>query len=900
MRNILDSINKKNHVKLGRYTFSPLMELSAGIVLSYCDDLVTDKCKKVPLVLCFPEKKGAALWTSLLLLTNSFLEDYIDSVVDGIDYKKGDKVKIYGSICEVGYISDDRIELKFKNHTFTILKDERDNLKRLINGMSRVPKNRALNKHTKFLEGKRQIKINRNPISKILIPNDAEIINQANLDSKVLLIAGRGNIKAFHELLNDSVFYEEKLSKTFGLGKNLIIKPDLKTYVHLFSKEVKLKLDSFAKSLIKFSEIVCNNAYVKETVSVFMDRLDSEEGISEDFEIDFLSFIEEYEGEFEEQLKFIMNKFPGVKEALPTKLKAVVLNDISQIEEYSETINGFLARRIPVVVVSNRNVSTVNDIEFYSRLFSNNPDYYRINWNRKKILGLIECTAESSFIDRELWEQSKRYASQLIKINVIEGCELDVIIGQLLKEVKELDEFEILQKAFYKYFYPALYALKNSNNKTEEVTHLISEFKIVFDGIKGNGLPSSVIAIIQKGIDIAYNFESNTKIYNPANKIFSNNLSPLDSVDFYIPSDVRKKNLPTSNKSKLIFTGYPYQEYSGKFLLNSACVDFIPDIEILCWPNEGSLTKNYLTRRLKAGYFTDYLDEKLNFPPKFLLNKKSEFIIEIDSFLTTNSDIPEDIDHESNLSYLHTFKYKGYSSSGEHAFKVRCNTLNFKDGSFLFLPKKSSILAEIEYEKDNIKIANLKFSDLSCGLRVFKYQKDRSLFKQIAKKNNELKKAYENLEFWRLKLAELFAHCNHIVNDLFRLLCEAQVKYDLQDAKPTKTNLRNWLFDEDMIMPDRANVKLILCAASCSEDKVENQIDKLHESYLMIKAHRRHLSSVIKKTITQQFVNSSIIQEARINIEIEEINISVDVKTIERLDQSDLEIEYHHTRKILC
>ena len=48
-------------------------------------------------------------------------------------------------------------------------------------------------------------------------------------------------------------------------------------------------------------------------------------------------------------------------------------------------------------------------------------------------------------------------------------------------------------KAFYKYFYPALYALKNSKSKTVEITHLISEFKYIFDGIKRGGLPESTI-----------------------------------------------------------------------------------------------------------------------------------------------------------------------------------------------------------------------------------------------------------------------------------------------------------------------------------------------------------------------------------------------------------------------
>ena len=902
MREILSDLNNKNHLKLGKYSFSPLMQLSGGIVLDYCDKIYTDKCERAPFILCFPQKKGSALWTSILLLTNSFLEDYIDNIVDGIEYRKGDKVKIYNSICEIISISDTGIKLKFKNQKLTILKDERDNLKRLINGMSRAPKSRALNKYTKFFEGKKQIKNIRNPISKILIPNDPEVINENNLDSKVLLIAGRGNIKVFHELLNDSVFYEEQLSKTFGLGKNLIIKPDLKPYIHFFSKELKKKRDSFGNLLNKFFEIVSNEVLVKESVSTFLDRLNSEEGISEDFESDFLSFAEEYTGEFEEQLKFIINKFPGIQESLPTKLKAVVLNDISQINEYPETINGFLAMKIPIVVVSNRNVTKVSDIEFYNHLFNNNPEYYRINWNRKKIQDLIECASESNFIDEDLWSQSKRYASQQIKITVTEGSEFDILIGELLSNIKDLDEFERLQKAFYKFFYPALYALKNSYSKTVEVTNLISEFEYIFDNIKGAGLPKSTIVLFEKGIRIAYDYVSNSKNYDPRNNIFSNHLPALDLNHVYIPCEMDKKNLPTSKKSKLIFTGYPYHEYSGKFLLNSVCIDFIPDVEILCWPHEGSLTYNYLYRRLIAGCFTDNIIGDYNFPAKFLLKETIEFTKEVESFLQIDSTVLIEQEQEADLTYLHTFKYKGYgdNENGESIFKVNCNTLNFKDDSFMFLPLKSSILAEKETNGDSIKVVNQKFSELSNGIRIFKYQKDRSLYKEIAQTNDELRNAYENLEIWREKLMELFDSCNQNVTELFQLFEKEKIKHGILDAKPTKGNLRNWLFDDDMIMPDPANVKLILASVSNSIEKVENKVNDLQDDYKKIKAHRIQLAHKIKKTISQQFVNASDILDGEIEIELNGVTISVDVKTIESLDQSNIDIEYHHTRKILC
>jgi len=901
MKNILETIKKEFFVKLGSHRFSPLMELSGGIVLDYCKNLKLDQFEKMPLILCFPQKRGAALWTSILLLTNAFLEDYINNEVDGIEYKKGDKVKLYNCICEIVYISEDRLELKFKDQTFSIY-NSNNTLKRVTNAMSLAPKSRALNNLKKFSKGKKQIKKNRNPISKILIPDGPEIINQNNLDSKVLLISGRGNIKAFYELLDNSVFYEEKLSKIFGLDKNLIIKPDLKPYIHFFSDENKSKRDDFKKALISFSKINSDDAFVEKSISSFLDTLNNEDGISEDFDNDFRSFIEEYEEEFEKKLEFIMEKFPGVQESLPTNLKAVILNDINQINEYPETIKGFLALGIPVVVCSNRNISNVSDIEFYNHLFNNNPDYYRVNWNRKKILDLIKCSSESKFIDEELWKQSKRYASQQIKINVTEGCELDVMIRKLQSIIKELDEYEKLQKAFYKYFYPALYALKNSKSKTAEITHLISEFKYIFDGIKRGGLPESTIFLIEKGIRIAYDFESNSKDYDSKHNIFSNQLPTLDLKNVYIPCEIHKTNLSTSNKSILTFTGYPYQEYSGKFLVNSVCVDFIPEVEILCWPNEGDLTYKYLKRRLIAGYFTDNLIRTYDLTSKFLLTETIEFEKEVESFLQNDSNIQVEQEQETDLEYLHTFKYKGYgvNENEESIHMVRCNRLNFRDESFMFLPKKSSIMAETESKGNNIKVTTLKFSKLSPGLRIFKYQKDRALFKNLSKKNIELKNAYENLEIWSEKLQEMFYSCNKNVSELSELLINAKDKFGILDASPTKANLRNWLYDENMIMPDHTNVKLILTAAFDSKENIDNKVNNLRFDNKLINADRIKLSTKINKTITQQFVDSRDILDGEIDINIEGIKISVDVKTIESLDQSDIEIEYHHTRKILC
>jgi len=897
MRETLTSINKKNHVKLGEYNFSPLMELSAGLVLNYCDELNLNKCKKVPLILCFPQKKGAALWTTIISLTNAFLDDYIKNVVEGIRYNDGDKVLIYGCVCGISRIAKEQIVLEYKDQTVTIQARDNFSINHLLTKMSKVKSSRSLNKRSKYIAGLKLAKVNRNSISKILIPNDAEIINGRNLDSKVLLIAGRGNVKAFHDLLNDTMLYEEKLSKTFGLDKNLIIKPDLKPYIHFFRSEIKLKLEEFKKTLIKFLEID-NGANVKIKVSSFLQRLEHEDGLSEDFEDDFLLFIEEHEEEIE-QLKFVATKFPGVQEALPKKLKAVVINDIRQLNEYPETIKGFLAQNIPVVVVSNRNVSHVIEIEFYDNLFNANPEYYRINWNRKKIQALIKCASESNFIDEELWKQSKRYATQQIKIKVFEGCDLDYLIGQLLKAIKELDEFTRLQKAFYKYFYPALYALKNSNKKTVEVTNLISEFKYIFDDIKGNGLPESIITLFEKGIRTAYDFENNSKVYNTKHNIFANSLPTINHKDFYIPIDIHVKNLPSSEKTEIVFTGYPYQEYREKYLLNSVCSYYIPSINMLCWPHEGSLTYNYLIRRLEAGYFSDNLDEKYNFPAKYLFKEKTEFIAEIDSFLSVDSIILDEQDQEVDLTYLHTFKYKGFGIENDTniSFSVKCDIINFENGSFLFLPNRSKILAQTEDIYGKLKVSKKTINELNVGDKIFKYIKDRHAMRDIAKSNNTILKHFEKLEYWKITLDGIYEDCDSSVSKLKLLLERTKQENNLDKGNPSKLNIRNWLFDDEFLKPENENLRMIFLANK--EPDIENRLKELDISYQHIVAYTIGLSTQIKKQIANQLSLKSLM-DADLNIIISGSKIIVQSRRIVSIDKNDMEVDYRNTRKILC
>ncbi|MBK7425579.1 MAG: hypothetical protein IPI60_00325 [Saprospiraceae bacterium] len=65
MNDLLDKYSAKYHLQLGDHKFSPLLTVTAGVSLEYCELIKDNIGLKEPLIFCFPEKKAGALWTSV-------------------------------------------------------------------------------------------------------------------------------------------------------------------------------------------------------------------------------------------------------------------------------------------------------------------------------------------------------------------------------------------------------------------------------------------------------------------------------------------------------------------------------------------------------------------------------------------------------------------------------------------------------------------------------------------------------------------------------------------------------------------------------------------------------------------------------------------------------------------
>jgi hypothetical protein len=899
MKDFLKEINKTYFLRFGEYELSPLMQISAGLELEYIKKMRSQKIPLAPLVLTFLDKRSASVWSSLILLSNFFFEEYIENEVNGPQFKSGDKVSVYGCICKIDSISVDRITLEFKDQHMTLLSNETFRVSQLVRKMSKVPRERSLNKKSKYDAGKIAAKNKRNAISRILIPNDADTINRKNLQSKVLLISGRGNVGTISDFLNEESVYNESLSRIYGLDENLIVRKDLKPYIDLYSSDWKEKKNVFRTALEKLASMD-NGEDITGRIRHFIEMIDSQDQITKEFDEEFQAFADNYKTEIP-GVDFVFRKYPGVQDSLPENIKAVILNDIHQLDEYPSTINGFLNSGIPVIVISDRYVYDTTGLDFYRNLFTNNPGYYRLNWNRNKIKELMSLSSHDQYLDSELWELSKRYALQEIKIQVSRDPGPDELMVKLQKAISELDEYELLQKAYYQCLYPALYCLKNSNHKTPAVNAVIGEFEAVFNTCRGAGMPRETADLISAVIQTAYSAEYNTKNYNPEENIFTVPVRINGVYSFNIPCDTGHTCVPSYDKESLIYTGYPYREYSGNYLSEGVFKYYIPGIKVLCWPREGTLTYNYLRKRILGGYFEDNINPLVDFPERFILKQSAQFGEEVDEILNIESSLKAGDDQESDLENVHKMWYKAYSAgSPNNSFRVVCNVLNFRDGTFMFLPKNSKVLATLESKGGHARVSNFSFSELSAGSKVFKFKKDRSIYRELAQKSGSVYRSYIQLEIWRDCLSKISGECGGDLNKMLDQLSGCKTAYGITGASPSIPNLRNWLYDDDMIMPDIENVRLILTAAGKEADGTEGLLGKLYTSYSVVKGDRISMANKIRLAISEQIVASDQAEAEEIEIRISGIPVAIDVKTVESLDNAEIEVDYQLTRKIIC
>jgi len=896
LKEFLKRAKEEYYVSLGEFKFSPVMEASIALCLAY-RELHLRNNQQFPFFLSFPDKSLASAWLSISLLVNFFLEDYVNQIgtQEISTFERGNKVEIFGSVAKIESITSEKLFLRFSD-------DVSYQLDNKFRGQLNRTNRSLINKYSQFRKNLSLSKLNRNPISQILEPDNSVIINENYLSSQVLLITGRGNTKRLRSILKTSEIYGEPLNKIFIENKNLIIKKDLEAFKNVFDCKITDKEKLFKELLLEF--LKKSNSIELELVDELRNLLQTNNFLTALFKGKFEDLIDNYSDNFPE-LKGINDWYPGVREDIPENIKAVVINEIELIDLYKDTVTGFLNSNIPVFVISDRYVQKSNDLIFLNNFFNKNPSAYRINWNKKKISALSELSNEAvEYLDKKLWKNCLRYSNQNISINVAETSPLDKLLYESQKIIKTLAEFETMQQAYYKNLYPAAYLFKNSMYNTEAVKRLAEFFEIELEKniIYLDRRIGDIFLEIVRFLKIA---TQNTKIIEDPKNTFSNLLPVKLDREIFIPANSDRINIPGENTQKISFLGYPYNEFSGKYLINAVCSDFVPEISVTCWPIESELTYNYLNRRILAGYFTDNLHEGSHFPKEFILKENKDFIDEVKAFLKwekrknmEESEV-EEATQEDDISAITNFKYSGFSNpiNNENSYRVKCDILNFSDGSFLFLPKNSKILTEIETDDGSLKLRNSPFSDLEIGSAIFKYKKDKKDFRELAKNNSVIKDAFSELELWKSLLFKMYSDNNYDIEEVENILLTAKRNNNLTGGNPLRYNVQRWLYDEELIAPDIENIAIILFASELND--IDRNLERIKSAKSKVEGYSISLSSKIKKNISKKIEKEFSTNVKEFELEVHNVQINVESRIIAGLEKSEIEIEYHNTRKIL-
>jgi hypothetical protein len=854
---------------------------------------------QTPFHLDFPDKQDAAIWLSVALLRNYLLEDYVnqaDSRVEELNIDIGKKIEIFSAVAIFEGIKNQKLSLKFSDQRTPI--EVPEGLTEYINLTNKT----RVNKYCLYAQNKKTANANRNAISRLLEPDKPkELINPDILKSKVLVIAGRGNTGQFSNQLKEESIYGTALSEVFNIGENIIIKPDLEDFKFLTESENNDDIKYFEENFLRFKDEFLNAVPGEEAARRLISKVENSDYRNHDF-LNLYSLVIDLVDN--DKLRRIYEHYPGVKEKLPKHLKAVVINDIRQIKDYEGLIYGFLKRKIPVIVLSNRFIKDKKAIYFFEEYFSKRSDELRINWNKQKIKSLKRTGGNKrDYIDEELWQKCLRFLEQTIEIKTTTPHPADKLLIDLQRRISKLEGQERLKKAYWQTFNPLVYSFKNGSGWKPYHKALFDSFTNVFNVVKLT-LDSKTRDLFENLVSSLKQDKDNYKKIPPRSNVF---VQCIDIND-------QKKCFPNKGKSgitpkqinndikKIIFPGFPLDEPISRKLIDCISETLIKNIKLICWPKEGELTYNYILRRLKAGYFYDNVPNDWQISKDLLVRSNKDINDEIKTTLFVDIDekaITEEYEEdEEALENISIFKYGTYTGTQKQdtEYIVKCNIIDLEGGSFMFLPKNGKVLAKIETEGDKFSFRKAKFKALSAGDEIFQYDLSSHKLRQVSKNVDGSHAIFNDLKIWRQSLYTSYEKCGKSIKKLSDCLKRINKQYKL-NASPSPQNIRNWLYDEDMHGPEESNLRMILLAES-DQEKID-KIPDILEGKSKARSLSLKVSSQIKKTIIKKLEEIDVANKNVIDIKVFGISLQIEFRKITKLRQTNVEVEYQNTHKFL-
>lgn len=924
MKEYLHKAKDRFYLNLGRQEFSPVVLASTAIALDYAKEIQNSDSIK-PLLITFPSRENSALWMSVQYLVNEFFNDYIyqsENRIKDLNLKSGDKIDIFSTTAVYKRIdsSSNKLVMSFSDgvETHAAMQNVQ-----FIN----LAKKKMVNKYKLYIEKKKDFLGERKALTQILSLDHNP--NFGALTSKVVLISGRGKAGHFRRQLKETLVYGESLSETILLDKNLLISPDFECFsgsidsgaeknAKFFCKAVKQSLASFSSEDIDL-QLATNSC---------LDLLDSS--------LKTKRFVDSYQSLYrrlalESKYHSISNKLellyryhPGIEDDLVNDVSAVFVNDLQLFLENPNKVNYLLGRKIPVYVISDRVISEFKDLDIYTKIFENESfkDVYRFNWDKKKISSLeLELDNGAKFIDHKNNNLFCRFVNQRIEIKELPHNEFDQVFNSIESRrfLSSLGDHELLQKAYYQILRPLLYSIKNSVDRPDSIKLLnaLQAFIQCFES-SSHGLNEEVKNSVSESLTKLKSYilsgeqpkkyleNTDDLLFQDINVDNTNLLVPIESEDH----DSVHHNNVSSESGKIVFIGYPYNEYSFKFIDQSIFKKLIPSVKFVLNQCEANVTANFLRRKISLGYYLEHYPDCIDELNRYKIGNEEDLnglLNETISFTKESIDV-EVVEEESTIAFgefeqmlneLRYAEFKGSSdprqSSGQYL--LSSNVLHFENGSYVFMPHKWRILTVKESITGSVESRYCKIDDVAVGDIAVIVDVSKESITNSLEGSRAMESHLEELDSWK-NILKQYRDQYDDVSELVSRLDTINQRMELGGSAENYNVLR-WLHDETMLAPAPENLKMVL-GLQYPKEELSERVKSILDARKIIITAKKRLDSAVKDKIAGMIGDSHTSLEDNFKIEVKGIEVTGMKNEIVGIEKRlDLKIEYHSTMKFL-
>lgn len=924
MKDYLHSAKNRFYLNLGKREFSPVIQASTAIALDYSRE-VKNTGTIQPLIITYPSKESAVLWMAVQYLVNEFFNNYIyqsENRIKELNLKSGDKIDIFSTTAVFKRIDTSSNKLVMSFSDGVEAHAAMQNVQ-FIN----LARKKMVNKYVQYRKKKKDFLGKRKALTQILSLDLNP--NFGALTSKVVLISGRGKAGHFRRQLKETLVYGEPLSETILLDRNLLISPDFECFSGGVDSGSEKNAEFFCKavkqSLVSFST---EDPDVQLAVNACLDLLDSS--------LKTKRFVDSYEslyGRLSSESKYhsISNRLqnlykyhPGIEDDLINDVSAVFVNDLQLFLENPNTIKYLLGHKIPVYVISDRVISEFKDLDIYTKIFENESfkDVYRFNWDKNKISSLeLELDNGAKFIDHMNNNSFCRFVDQRIEIKELPVNEFDQVFNSIESRrfLSSLGDHELLQKAYYQILRPLLYSIKNSVDRPDSVKliNALEVFNQCFES-SSSGLNEEVKESISESLTKLKSYilsGSQPKEYleNTDDLLFQD--ISVDDTNFLIPIESEDHgyvhhNDVCSESDKIVFIGYPYKEYSFKFIDQSIFKKLIPSVEFVLNQCEANVTANFLRRKISSGYYLERYPDCIEELNRYKIGNEEDLNGLLNEAITFSKESIDDevIDEESTVAFeefeqmLNELRYAGFKGSSDPGqssgqYLLSSNVLHLENGSYVFMPHGWRILTVKESITGGVESRSCKIDDVAVGDIAVIVNVSRKSITKYLEGSRAMLSHLEKLDSWRNILKEYRDQYDD-VSELVSRLDTINQRMELGGSAENYNVLR-WLHDEMMLAPAYENLKMVLGLQYPKEELSDRAKSILGAKTLILKAKNR-LDRAVKDKIAEMIGDSHTSLEDSFKIEVQGIEVRGKKNEIVGIEKrSDLKIEYHSTMEFL-